>query len=79
MENYTFEDIHAIIRMDAESRTKDAIFSEDDDVDIKKREDKRVEDVRIARIAWEESPEGIEYRKTEKALLDAELSKCTVT
>lgn len=74
--DYSFEDIHEV--MDAEKfRPEDNVAVEDDDAGT--AEKARAREVRAARIAWEESPEGIEWRKAERALLDKELAKCIVS
>lgn len=69
------EDIREIMNA-GQFRPEDNVAVEDDDAGVEENE--RVEEARAARIAWEESPEGIEWREAEKAILDKELAECVV-
>lgn len=64
-----FEDIREI------ADARDDVAVEDDDAGEKPREDARI----AARKAWEASPEGVEWRRVEKQLLDKELAECVVS
>ena len=64
-----FEDIREI------ADARDDVAVEDDDAGEKPREDASI----AARKAWESSPEGVEWRRVEKQLLDKELAECVVS